>query len=146
MSIVETILRRKGTDVVTVRPEMSILDAARVMNQHRIGCVVVTDEWDSRRIVGILTERDILTRLVAAEKDPMGTRVKDIMTADVNTCSKETPVNDLRGMMQSQRIRHVPVCDGTGLCGLVSIGDVNALEAEGLSATIVAMEEYITRG
>jgi CBS domain-containing protein len=145
MSSVETILRRKGTDVVTVRPDISVLEAARAMNQHRIGCVVVTDEWDPRRVVGILTERDILIRLVAAEKDPVGTRVKDIMTRDVNTCTKETPVQDLRAMMRSQRIRHVPVCDGSGLCGLVSIGDVNALEAEGLSATIVAMEEYITR-
>jgi signal-transduction protein with cAMP-binding, CBS, and nucleotidyltransferase domain len=55
-------------------------------------------------------------------------------------------VSELRSMMQSRRIRHVPVCEESGLCGLVSIGDVNALEADGLSATIVAMEEYITRG
>lgn len=116
------------------------------MNEHRIGCVVVTPEDDAGRIVGILTERDILTRLVAAERDPVRTRVRDIMTTDVRRCSPDTPTDELRAMMQRERIRHVPVCEASGLCGLVSIGDINALEAESLSATIVAMEAYITRG
>lgn len=146
MSTVAAILRRKGTRVVTAEPEMTALEAARLMNQHRIGCVVVIDPSDPSRIMGILTERDILTRLVAAEKDPAQTKVRDIMTQGVCCCVTATPVNDLRAMMQTRRIRHVPVCEEAGLCGLVSIGDVNAIETDGLAATIVAMEEYITRG
>jgi CBS domain-containing protein len=125
---------------------MSVLEAACLMNEHRIGCVVVVDEQSTDHIVGILTERDILTRLVAAERDPKRTLVRDIMTKDVRRCEGATPTCELRSMMQSERIRHVPVCEGDTLCGLVSIGDVNALEAEGLSAAVVAMEEYITRG
>lgn len=131
--------------MVSARPDLSVLEAAQLMNRHRIGSVVVT-EAEGGRIQGILTERDILTRLVAAEKDPRGTLVRDIMTRNVTCCEPRTPVGDLRRVMQAERIRHVPVCDDKGLCGLVSIGDLNAFEAEGLSATIVAMEEYITRG
>jgi CBS domain-containing protein len=144
MPSVAAILRRKGEQVVTARPDMSVLDAARIMNQHRIGCVVITDT--PGHIVGILTERDILTRLVAAERDPSHTRVREIMTTGVRTCTRETSTGDLRTVMQRERIRHIPVCDAECLCGLVSIGDVNASDAEGLSATIIAMEEYITRG
>lgn len=144
MPNVAAILHRKGACVISARPEMSVLDAARIMNQHRIGCVVVTD--NTGRLAGILTERDILTRLVAAERDPGRTKVRDIMTTDVRTCTPETTTPDLRSLMQHDRIRHVPVIESDSLVGLVSIGDVNASDAEGLSATIVAMEEYITRG
>lgn len=146
MPNVSAILRRKGREVVTARPDMTVLEAAQLMNTHRIGCVVVTNSPDSGHIVGILTERDILTRLVAEEREPRGTLVRDIMTPQVLTCEHCTDSQELRALMQCNRVRHVPVLDGGQLSGLVSIGDVNALEAEGLSATIVAMEEYITRG
>lgn len=146
MSDVTMILRKKGAEVVTARMAMSILDAAQLMNKHKIGCLVVTADRDPSEIAGILTERDILTRLVASERDPRRTNVADIMTRDVRCCTPRTSVDELRTMMQAERIRHVPVCDGTALCGLVSIGDVNALEADGMSQTIMAMEEYISRG
>lgn len=146
MSNVTTILRHKGAQVITAPSELPVLQAARLMNQHRIGCLVIVDPVSPRRIMGILTERDIMIRLVAAHKDPATTLIRDIMTTRVHCCQMCTSINELRELMQSQRIRHVPVRDEDGLCGLVSIGDLNAAEADGLTATIVAMEEYITRG
>jgi CBS domain-containing protein len=145
MSTVETILKSKSSHVVTITPDATAQEAARRMNEHRIGSLVVV-EAKGGRIVGILSERDILTRLVAAERDPRTTRVRDIMTQEVATCTVDTPIDDLRNLMRSRRIRHVPVVDETGLCGMVSIGDLNAFDAAGLAATIEALNGYIAHG
>ncbi len=146
MSNVAAILRRKGPNVVAISPHVSVLEAARLMNQHRIGAVVVTAPDEERRVVGILTERDILTRLVAGQRDPRTTTVEQLMTRNVLCCSPASTFAELRQLMHERRIRHVPVRDETGLCGLVSIGDLNVAEADGMSATIACLEQYICRG
>lgn len=143
MSTVSAILKDKGEGVVAIEPGASVYDAACRMNEQRIGCLVVTQ---GGLVVGILSERDILTRLVASKRDAAVTRVSDIMTRDVLCCSPDTPLIALRGLMQRSRIRHVPVRNGEALCGLVSIGDLNAFEADGLSVRIHVLEEYICRG
>ncbi|NUQ68524.1 MAG: CBS domain-containing protein [Phycisphaerales bacterium] len=143
MSTVSAILKDKGEGVVAIEPGASVLDAARRMNEHKIGCLVVTQ---NASVIGILTERDILTRLVAGEKDASRTRVADIMTKDVLCCAPDTPLLSLRGLMQRSRIRHVPVQEQGRLRGLVSIGDLNAFEADGLNVRIHVLEEYICRG
>ncbi|MBK9188962.1 MAG: CBS domain-containing protein [Phycisphaerales bacterium] len=143
MSTVSAILKDKGEGVVAIEPGASVLDAARRMNEHKIGCLVVTN---NASVIGILTERDILTRLVAGEKDAARTRVSDIMTKDVLCCAPDTPLLSLRGLMQRSRIRHVPVQEQGKLRGLVSIGDLNAFEADGLNVRIHVLEEYICRG
>lgn len=143
MSTVSAILKDKGEGVVAIEPGASVLDAARRMNEHKIGCLVVTN---NASVIGILTERDILTRLVAGEKDAARTRVSDIMTKDVLCCAPDTPLLSLRGLMQRSRIRHVPVQEQGKLRGLVSIGDLNAFETDGLNVRIHVLEEYICRG
>ncbi|CAG0991926.1 Hypoxic response protein 1 [Phycisphaerales bacterium] len=145
MTSVCAILRSKAREVVTIEPSATALAAAQRMNLHRIGCLVVIEPRGGE-IVGIVSERDILTRLVAEERDPRITTVHDIMTRGVICCTPETPVQELRAVMQSRRVRHVPVTDDNGLCGLVSIGDLNAFEAAGLTATIATLESYITSG
>lgn len=145
MSNVGAILKTKTTHVVTITPDATAQEAARRMNEHRIGCLVVV-EANGGRVVGIISERDILTRLVAAERDPRTTLVGDIMTRDVATCTVDTPIDDLRQLMRTRRIRHIPVVDATGLCGMVSIGDLNAFDAAGLAATIEALNGYISHG
>lgn len=148
MSTVATILSHKsqiGKDgVVTIDQHATVLDAARAMNQHKIGSVVVTCPRSSG-IVGILTERDILTRVVALCKDPMRTLVSDAMTHPVQTCCPDTPVEELRHAMREQRIRHVPVLQDNSLAGMVSIGDLNAYETLSLSSTVETLEAYIAR-
>ncbi len=145
MPTVASILKNKPSHVVTIGPNATALDAAQRMNQHRIGCLVVADPRGGR-VVGIISERDILTRLVAQELDPRATLVSSIMTRDVAMCNSDTLVDDLRSLMQSRRIRHVPVLDDHGLCGLISIGDLNAYDAAGLAATVEALNGYISHG
>ncbi len=141
---VASILRDKGNRVHTIPPHATILDATRAMNDARVGSIVVSR---GGKIEGILTERDLLTRVLAVENDPRRTLVRDVMTTDVLTCSPETSIDELRVLMHERRIRHVPVKDGSGrLCGLVSIGDLNARRAGELAATVETLEMYITRG
>ena len=120
----DTILRAKGHDVVTVTGTQSVLDAVHVLVERNIGGLVVVE---GSRPVGILTERDVL-RLTASSPGELGRiLVQDAMTRELITAS---PGDDLRGtmdVMTENRIRHLPVLDGDALVGIVSIGDlVNA--------------------
>lgn len=147
MSTVGSLLREKGRAVVTTAPEASVLEAAREMNKHRIGSLVVMDPGRSRTVIGIITERDILVRVVAAERDSRRTRVRDVMTAPVTFCKPHTAIAEVRETMTTQRIRHIPVwCEDQGLCGIISMGDLNATDAESMMQTIHALEDYIVRG
>lgn len=152
MSTVELVLRGKGRGVVTTTPDATVLEAAREMNAQRIGSLVVVRPApgagkEQGTVVGIVTERDILTRIVAAEREARRTKVREVMTAPVTFCTLATSIAELRESMTRQRIRHVPVwCEQRGLCGMISMGDLNALEVESMAQTIHALEEYIVRG
>jgi CBS domain-containing protein len=138
---VRELLDRKGSHVWTIGPSATVLEAAEAMNEHRIGALVVTA---ADRVVGIITERDVLVRVVAGRRDPASTRVADVMTAEVVCGSPETTVEEARGAMRDRRIRHLPVSDGDGrLAGLVSIGDLNALAQADQERTIFLLHEYI---
>lgn len=136
----------KGTDVAVISPDSTALDAARRMNERRIGSLVVVGAADPDRVpLGIITERDILTRLVAAGRDPSTTHVAQIMTERVITCRPATTLDELRHVMREKRIRHVPVIDQGRLAGLVSIGDLNTVEVQVMTETIQYLERYIYR-
>ena len=142
MATVRDILTRKGPTVWTIHPEATVLDAAMLMNQHKVGSLVVLG--DSQRIVGMFTERDVLVRVVAAQRDPAATRVAEVMTEEVACCLPETSIEEARGAMKNRRIRHLPVLDGEQqLLGMVSIGDLNAFDSHSHEVTIHLMEEYI---
>ncbi len=140
MHQIRELLATKGGGVRSVPGECSVLDAAQAMNEARIGAVVVLDRG---RMVGILTERDVMTRVVAAGRDPARTKVTQVMTSPVLTCAPETSLSEARGVMRGKRIRHLPVAAGEEIVGMVSIGDLNLCENEQLSATIRHMEAYI---
>ncbi|GEM_PF-149558 len=143
MSSVAHILTAKGTKVLTVSPDASVLEAAQVMNTHRIGSLAVVD--DAQNLVGMFTERDILTRVVAAERSPSGTRVREVMTERLLTCTPQTNLDQLRHTMRSERIRHIPVIDEGRLAGMVSLGDLNTAEVKVLCQTIEYLEQYSVR-
>lgn len=144
MYSVHELVDHKGPMVETVSPGANAREAAERMNARRIGSLVVLGE--EGRLVGIVTERDILTRLVAAGRDASTTRVEDIMTRQVITCSPETRLDDLRLAMREKRIRHVPVVEGGRLAGLVSLGDLNMVHAADLSETVRCLEAFIAYG
>ncbi len=146
MSTVEEILKSKPAKTFTITPGASVLDAARAMNDHHIGSLVVVDDCLTDKIVGIITERDIMTRVVAARKDPDHTTVAEAMTDRVLTCIGATRTDELRHVMQAKRIRHLPVVDQLGrLVGMVSIGDLNKQEAKILAETVLYLEQYSVR-
>lgn len=137
------LIESKPGRLFTIDADRSVLDAARLMNEHRIGAVVVTE---SEGVVGILTERDVMTRVVASERDPSSTAVAEVMTERVLTCTPQTPIGEARQVMRRERIRHLPVTENSQLVGMVSIGDLNVVENETLSETIRYMEAYIGGG
>ena len=135
------VLDRKGKQVVRIEPEATVLEATQIMNQHGIGALVVTRR---NRVVGIFTERDVLRRVVAEEKHPASTTLEEVMTMDVAVARLETTLEEASSVMKNRRIRHLPVCDDEGcLEGIVSIGDLNAWEADGHETTIHFLSEYI---
>ncbi|MBC6953447.1 MAG: CBS domain-containing protein [Leptolyngbya sp. PLA2] len=130
--------------VVTIKPEATARDAARLMSDRHVGALVVTDP--AGRMVGIVTERDVLRRLVAVAKPPDSTTVGEIMTRAVLSCTPQTTLDEVRRTMRERRIRHVPVLDEGRPIGMVSIGDLNAALNQDLMVTVRAMEAYITQG
>jgi CBS domain-containing protein len=106
MPIVRDLLDRKGTTVVSVPPDTSVLDAATLMNDRGIGAVLVLD---GNEPAGIFTERDVLRRVVAAQRDPATTMVGEVMTTRLISCSPDTPLSECASMMSTRRIRHLPV-------------------------------------
>ena len=138
---VRELLERKGAHVLTIGPAASVLEAAALMNEHRVGALVVVE---GSRVVGMFTERDVLMRVVGERRDPDATRVEDVMTAAVVCCSPETTVDEARGVMRDRRIRHLPVADADGrLLGLISIGDLNAQLQATQEQTVFLLTEYI---
>ena len=135
------LLRSKGDAVHTTTLDATALAAAQKMNDHRIGSLVVTE---GGRIAGIVTERDMLTRVIAGQRDPAKVRIAEIMTGDVLTCTPDTEIGELRTLMRERRVRHVPVVEHGRLAGMVSIGDLNAVEHKNLTETIGYLEAYIS--
>jgi CBS domain-containing protein len=141
MATVRDILGGKGARVWSVGPQATVLEAALLMNEHKIGALVVLDD---DRVAGMFTERDVLQRVVAGRRDPGQTRVEEVMTVEVVCCQPETSLDEARTAMKQRRIRHLPVVDGDGrLGGLVSIGDLNAHQANSQEQTIHFMYEYL---
>jgi CBS domain-containing protein len=142
MGTVADLLAKKGRNVACTSPEQPVLEAVFEMNEKRIGAVVVVDE--ERRVRGMFTERDVLRRVVGAEKLPRDTKVGEVMTEEVACCRPETTIDEVRSVMARHRIRHLPVCSEEGeLVGIVSIGDLNAWELDGKEETIYWLNEYI---
>jgi CBS domain-containing protein len=140
MAKIADLIARKGARVHCVAPSFTVLDAIQLMNQQKIGAVVVSL---NDRIVGMFTERDVLTRVVG-QRDPAQTLIEDVMTLDVAFCRPGTDVDQVSAIMRTRRIRHLPVCDDEGrLLGLISIGDLNAFYSDGQEAEIHYLHEYI---
>ena len=141
MPTVRDLLLRKGTHVVSVTPDTTVLAACELMNERGIGGVVVLDE--GRRLVGIFSERDVMRRVVTAHRPPDATRVGDVMTTNVVTTDMDAKVADCRALMTTRRIRHLPVLTGEGLVGVITTGDILAYEVALQEAHISELEKYV---
>ncbi len=133
--------RHSKGELATIDPLATVVDAAKLMNERHIGALVVLD--DSGRLVGMFTERDVLTRVVGQERNPRETRVGDVMTKQVIACRPDTPNEELRAIMREKRIRHVPVVEDGRVVGMVSIGDLNTADVRVMTETISYLEQYM---
>ncbi len=141
MACVRDILASKGSHVFAIHPSASVLEATRAMNTHGVGALVV---MDGHRVVGIVTERDVLRRVVGEELLPAAVRVETIMTRDVVCCTQDIAMDEVSRIMRDRRIRHLPVCSDEGrMVGMISIGDINAYHASEQEAQIHFLHEYV---
>lgn len=140
MPSVRDILARKGTEVVTAAPDITVLDAAKLMNTRTIGALAIVEE---EQLVGIFTERDIMRRVVAESRDPATTTVREVMTTRPLTTTVEATTEECGALMTAQRIRHLPVAGPNGLAGMVTIGDLLAFQLAEQAVTIAQLNSYV---
>jgi CBS domain-containing protein len=111
------------------------------MNQYKLGALLVMED---SHVAGIFTERDVLRRVVAEQRNPSTCKVGEVMTAEVVCCKPDDDIEEISTIMQQKRVRHVPVCDNAGrILGMISIGDVNAFHASHQEAHINFLSDYI---
>ena len=138
---VRAILAAKGSDVVTIEPSASLAAAAELLAKKRIGAIVILGA--DRRIVGILSERDIVRAIAERGAYVLGEPVSVAMTRRVSTCNETETVSSIMERMSSGKFRHVPVVDQGRLVGMVSIGDVVKHRLRAMERDLAAMRDYI---
>ena len=138
---VKTILSVKGADVATIAPGASIAAAATQLAARRIGALVVQGADD--RVVGIISERDIVFALAERGAGVLDEPVSQIMTRKVVTCGLSETVAAVMERMTTGKFRHVPVIDGNRLVGIVSIGDVVKHRLGQIEGETAALRDYI---
>ncbi|MFG3439356.1 CBS domain-containing protein [Nonomuraea sp. NPDC047897] len=141
--LIGTILRAKGGDVTTVPPGATVRELLARLAEHNIGAVVVSS--DGETITGIVSERDIVRHLNEHGAGVLDGPVSAIMTAEVRTVGLNDRVDELRKMMTTHRVRHMPVVEGGRLVGIVSIGDVVKSAIEELETEKASLVDYLHR-
>lgn len=141
---VEGLLRSKGDEVATVSPATSVGEAVAQLARRGIGALVVSD--DGTRLLGIVSERDVVRALAEEGSALLERDVATIMTREVVTCEMATTVDELSRSMTDRRMRHVPVVVDGALRGIVSIGDVVKDRIRDLEVETQTLHEYIAQG
>ena len=138
------LLRIKGAKVETIAAAEPLLEAIRRMSEKHIGCLAVVTQ--AGKLSGILSERDVLWKVIAAGKSPKTHTVKDAMTPlkQMDTVSPAQTVEECMGLISGRRHRHLPVLADGKLVGMISIGDVVKFLLDAQQSTIDSLEKYIT--
>lgn len=138
---VRTILAAKGRDVIAIEPTASLFEAVKLLAEKRIGAVLVLGP--DRRMVGIISERDIVAALASGGIGVLDAPVSGTMTRKVEFCSEGETVSSLMERMTEGKFRHLPVLDQGRLGGVVSIGDVVKHRLREVERETAAMRDYI---
>jgi CBS domain-containing protein len=138
---IDAILRTKGGEVVTVACDTPVREAVALLARRRIGAVpVMKDE----RVVGIMSERDVIYCLERDGAAMLDVPVERVMTAPIFTAEPNMPVLAGLSLMTERRVRHLPVVEGGRLVGLVSIGDLVKYRMDRIEEEAAALRDYIT--
>ena len=142
MHNIRDILHKKGTDIWSLTPDETVLEAIGRMAEHHVGAMLVLD---GDELVGFFSERDYLRKVVLAGLRSHDTPVSKIMSTPVLTISPDATVQQGLSMMIEKNFRHLPVADDTGVVGVVSIRDLVRAVIEDQEALIEQLESYLSR-
>ena len=132
------ILARKGSAVWSISPDATVFEAIQLMADKNVGALPV---MDNSRLIGIISERDYTRKVILKGLSSKDTAVRDIMTREMLTASPSDSIQDCMRIMTEERVRHLPVLEGTRTIGIVSIGDVMKWV---ISAQAEEIERYVT--
>ncbi len=138
---VRNILSQKGREVVTIGPDQTLGEAARLLAERRIGAIVVAQP--ARSVKGILSERDIVRAVASGGVNVLTDPVSRYMTVKVVTCQENASINEVMQIMSDGKFRHLPVVEEAQLVGVVSIGDVVKWRLAEIEAEHQALKDYI---
>ena len=140
---IAAILRGKGSQVISITPETELPAVARILAQHRIGAVLVRDA--TGRVLGIVSERDIVRAIARGEEELAQIPATALMTRVLHTVNPQTRVSEALAMMTDRRVRHLPVLEGDGrLAGMVSIGDLVKARIAEAEMEATELRNYVT--
>ena len=138
---VKAILSVKGTEVLTIEPTTNLAAAAKLLAERKIGALVVTGP--DQRVVGIVSERDIVQELAAHGPAALNLALTEVMTRKVTTCSASDTISSVMERMTAGKFRHLPVLEQGRLAGIVSIGDVVKYRLQEMEREQSALRDYI---
>ena len=139
-TVAQMLASKPQQNVHTVAPEASMLEALRLMAEHNIGALPVTD---AERLVGIVSERDYARKIELLQRSAFSTQISEIMTADVLTVGPRDTSQHCMQLMTDRHLRHLPVVEGERLLGLLSIGDLVKEAIAEQAELIKQLEQYI---
>jgi CBS domain-containing protein len=134
------LLKEKGNDIKSISPGQTIFECAAIMTECKVGALMV---MDNGKLAGIISERDILRKLVVHGDDPKKVLVEKLMTKDVLTVTDKTTVREAMHIVTEKRIRHLPVMEDGKLIGLISIGDLTKWALQLQEQQISSLTNYI---
>jgi CBS domain-containing protein len=136
------LMRIARTPLVTVKPDITVLEAVRTMAEESIGAIAVVR---GNRLVGVFSERDLMLRVVSGRRDPEQILVGDVMTSPVETIRRDSTVDEALKVMLDRHIRHLPIIDRDGtLCGMISMRSLLHDKVEELTDQLDSLEAYFT--
>ena len=141
MQSLDLILEEKGRELQVIAPEATVAEAVSTMCQARVGALLV---MQSDTLVGIFSERDVMSRVVVVGLDPKRTRVGDVMTRNVVCVEIDVSPDEAMAIITDRRMRHLPVVDGRRVVGVVSIGDLVRWAIRDREQSIEQLREYVT--
>ncbi len=140
---VSMLLRNKGHEVFSIAPDCTVYDALKVFDEKNIGALLV---FDSKKMVGIFSERDYARKVVLKGKSALTTTVREVMTEHVITVGVGEDIQDCMDLMTNRHIRHLPVVKDGAVIGIISIGDIVKAIISEQKTTIRDLEKYIMGG
>ena len=143
MGRISEILRGKGADVLKIEASATVFDAIKKIVDKNVGSILVTE---GDEVVGIMTERDYLRKVIVLGRTSHETLVSEIMTSPLVYVTPETTIEESMAIMTDRRIRHLPVVEEEDVVGIISIGDLVKFQSREQSFQIKYLTEYISGG